>query len=158
MASASSALPPLRTWTALIRLLFLAACVVVRGGGDDALVGTVNDLYIQARTFEDGSQMLLAMRTLTAAARLLPRDARVMKKLRSVHRDVAAFVPVSYEGATLTMPVWIPKTPGVPSEPGSADGMVCAPKLYPLMPGQEKLPYSCASPRCVPARELVVIM
>ena len=125
-----SALPPLRT-PALIRILLLAACQMAHGGRDDALVGTVNDLYIQARTFEDSSQMLLAMRTLMAAARLQPRDVRVMKKLQSVHRSVTAFVPVPYEGATLAMPVWIPKTPGFASEPGSADSMVRAPELCP---------------------------
>lgn len=97
---------------------------VQHGSADEALIGTVNDLYMQARTFEDGSRMLLAMRTLTTAARLLPSDARVMKKLRNVHRNVVAVVAVSYENSTFAMPVWRPKVRGFASEPGSADDMV----------------------------------
>jgi hypothetical protein len=64
-------------WAAVVLVVFVARC----GGRepDEALLGTVNDLYVQARGFEDARQMLTAMRTLTTALRLLPSDARVRR-------------------------------------------------------------------------------
>lgn len=94
---------------------------------EDAILRTANDLYMQARAFEDSSQMLTAMRTLTAALRLLPTDARIAKKLRQVQAQAISSVAVPYEGNTLAMPVWIPQILSHPGEPGSADDMVRTP-------------------------------
>ena len=94
---------------------------------DDALLRTANDLYMQARSFEDSQMMLLAMRTLMAAARLLPTDTRVIKKRQQIHAQVSAVVAVPFEGETLALPVWIPQTPSTPGQVGSADDMVRTP-------------------------------
>ena len=64
--------------------------------------------------------MLTAMRTLTAAARLLPSDARISRKRRQLHAQVKA-TAVPFEGRTLTLPVWVPRQHVAPSDAGSAD-------------------------------------
>ena len=113
----------------IVRATVVLALLAARCGGqasDDALLGTVNDLYVQAREFEDERQMLTALRTLAAAARLLPSDARVRRKLRQVHARVRAVVPVQHGGETLVMPVWVHETPAPVGEAGSADDMVRA--------------------------------
>jgi hypothetical protein len=91
---------------------------------DDAVLRTANDLYMQARALEDSEQMLTAMRTLRAVSRLLPKDARVKKKLRQIHAQARGTVDVTHEGTTYVMSVWVPREPVFPHEPGSADDMV----------------------------------
>jgi hypothetical protein len=93
---------------------------------DKALRATANDLYVQAREFEDARQTLIALRTLKAASRLLPSDARVRWKLRQVHARVRAAVLMQHQGHTLALPVWVHETPSPVGGPGSADELVRA--------------------------------
>ncbi|KAJ1476670.1 hypothetical protein T484DRAFT_1824159 [Baffinella frigidus] len=88
---------------------------------------TVNDLFMRARSYEDSSDQLLAMRTYQTALRVLPSDLRIRRKLLAIHRSVVATVPVKHDGRILLLPIFgRPHPVPAPATPGSADSLVAA--------------------------------
>lgn len=117
-------------------LVVTVSLLLVPGAGGDGKGDyggsqeTANNLYVIAKTQEGQGEILLAMRTFTAAYRLLPKDKRFLTNARRIAGNAMGVVRLEHESVCYNIPVLKPpinlgsQMPPLPLIAGSADNQV----------------------------------